>query len=76
VARTGAGYGFHLPRTIRDLYEGMTSHCEYARFWPIADIPSAAHMSAFGGKADMPFALQMYAYDPSGHWVGAVCLKM
>ena len=24
----------------------------------------APHMSAFGGKADMPFALQMSAYDP------------
>ena len=24
----------------------------------------AVHMSAFGGKADMPFALQMSAFDP------------
>jgi hypothetical protein len=32
------------PRTARNV-----------RFWPIADIATAAHMSAFGGKADGPF---------------------
>jgi hypothetical protein len=30
----------------------------------IADILTAPHMSAFGGKADMTFALGMSAYDP------------
>ena len=29
----------------------------------------APHMSAFGGKADMPFALQMSAYDPKRTWL-------
>jgi len=30
------------------------SRCE-VRFWPKADVPSAPHMSAFGGKADMAY---------------------
>ena len=25
------------------------------RFWHLADMPIALHMSAIGGKADMPF---------------------
>ena len=35
------------------------------RYWHIADIDCALHMSAFGGKADMTFMqLHMSAYDP------------
>jgi hypothetical protein len=28
------------------------------RYWPLADMPSRCEMSAFGGAADMPIALQ------------------
>ena len=35
---------------------------------------SAPHMSAFGGKADMTFALQMSAYDPKRTFAG--CCKV
>ena len=37
------------------------------RYWHKADIV-APHMSAFGCKADMPFALQMSAFDPKRTW--------
>ena len=48
----------------------------YVRSWHKADIrASAPQMSAFGGKADMVFALQMSAYDPKRTlWAVSRCL--
>ena len=34
------------------------------RFWHKADIPSALHMSAFGGKADIGFCAANVCFDP------------
>ena len=42
------------------------------RYWHLADIDSALHMSALGGKADMTFALHMSAFDPKRTLVGFV----
>ena len=41
----------------------MTSTA-HVRYWHIADMRYAPHMSAIGGKADIPFALHMSAFDP------------
>jgi hypothetical protein len=34
---------------------GQRSSETNVRYWPIADILAASHMSAFGGKADIAF---------------------
>ena len=36
----------------------------------------ALHMSAFGGKADMTFAVRTSAYDPSGHCIAKIDLHL
>ena len=38
------------------------------RNWHLADMASAPHMSAFGGKADMTFCMHMSAFDPKRTW--------
>src|SRR5262249_54543856 len=37
---------------------------KYVRYWPLADIPSVAFDVAFGGKAALPWAIDMSCFDP------------
>ena len=54
--------GYHtVPINVRKLSKGRW--LAY-RYWHKADIRSCTAHVRFGGKADMPFALHMSAYDP------------
>jgi len=61
VARQFALSG-HLP----DFSDYAIEIClgENVRFWPKAGMSYALHMSAFGGRADIPFAARTSAFDP------------
>ena len=56
--------GIELVRSAEHCGECKIKH---VRYWPKADIASAPHMSAFGGKADMTYCSKCPLMTQSGH---------